>query len=635
MALLEERRRLGNLRMAYGRHGDFFEHSEMTSIYYTHDMKDFFSRPVNFGSFLFRKINSGALSPYGYTTAGRSVAAGMELLERSTNRYRKPSFGIESVTCADDHVYAIHERVLEKKPFCQLLHFKKELIAKSEFTPFWEPIKQPKVLIVAPYSGHYATLLRDTVRALLPENDVYITDWENARDVPLVAGHFNLEDYIQYLMDFAKVIGHDYHMVAVCQPAVPVLAMTALLAAHDSPYQPRSITLMGGPIDTRINPTKVNSLAKEKSNEWFKRTVIARVPHYYPGALRSVCPGFLMLQGFMSLNLDAHLGSHHRLFDHLIKGDADSADAHRSFYDEYRAVLDLPSHYFLDSVRTAFQEHLLPRGEMFWKGERVNTHAIHKTALMTVEGEKDDISGVGQTRASHDICPNIPSHKRQHHLQPGVGHYGVFNGKRWRQSTAPLVSDFIYNNDPLSDFGKKPRTRHSVQESTIKVFVPTTSPTILEKHEGSTKADKKKQMAASSTLSPKKIDQKRPRDTGRGQTHKNNDPSPAKQRHPSHQDDPSRTKESPDVLPSLPNAPANTRQKRSTQHSPVRTQKPKEVTKLASSLASVREETAHNIASKKVVTAQAKSLSKKLSQLRRSVISATASKLKPKKSNGA
>ncbi|MBA4750583.1 MAG: polyhydroxyalkanoate depolymerase [Alphaproteobacteria bacterium] len=628
MALLEERRRLGNHALGYRRSGDLFEHSEMTSIYYTHDMRDFLSRPVNFGSFLFRKINSGAFSPYGYTTAGRSVAAGVELLERSTNRYRKPSFGIEGVTCSDDHAYAIHERVLDKKAFCQLLHFKKELIAKSELTPYWEPTKQPKVLIVAPYSGHYATLLRDTVRALLPDNDVYITDWENARDVPLVAGHFNLEDYIQYLMDFSKIIGHDYHMVAVCQPAVPVLAMTALLAAHDSPYQPRSITLMGGPIDTRINPTKVNTLSKEKPNEWFKRAVIARVPHYYPGALRSVCPGFLMLQGFMSLNLDAHLGSHHRLFEHLIKGDADSADSHRSFYDEYRAVLDLPSHYFLDSVRAAFQEHLLPRGEMFWKGERVNTHAIRNTALMTVEGEKDDISGVGQTRASHDICPNIPSHKRQHHLQPGVGHYGVFNGKRWRQSTAPLVSEFIYNNDPISDFGKKPRARRQVQTAAAKVFVPTTTPIPVTDDEAPPKVTQKKE-APASRISSSKGSQKtgstrsQDKDTKR-KTSSKETRTPTKAATPI-APTASPVEPAPHETASLPkqNTPSSLTPKR-TQPSALssRTAAPTSQSQIGAS---------QEMLSKKKVAERAKNLTKKLSHLRESVLSATASKIKRRK----
>ena len=455
MTTTEDRRQRLTHPFGHKRSGDLFEHLEMTSLYYTHDLKDLASRPVNMGSHMFRKTHSGVFSPYKHTTLGRRVSAGVEIMERATNRYRKPAFEIEAITCADNHAYNIHERVIAHKPFCHLIHFQKELSAKSEFTPYHEPLKQPKLLIVAPYSGHYATLLRDTVRSMLKDNDVYITDWENARDVPLWAGKFDLDDYIQYLMDFSKMIGPDFHILGVCQPAVPVLAMTALLAAHDAPNQPLSMTLMGGPIDTRINPTKVNTMSKEKPYEWFKRAVVARVPHYYPGAMRAVCPGFLMLQGFMSLNLDSHLGSHKKLFEHLIKGDDDGADSHRRFYDEYRSVLDLPAHYFLDSVRVAFQTHALPRGEMLWKGERVNTHAIRNTALLTVEGEKDDISGVGQTKATHDICPNIPDHKRAHHLQEGVGHYGVFNGKRWRENTAPLVSKFIFENDPLSRAQKK------------------------------------------------------------------------------------------------------------------------------------------------------------------------------------
>lgn len=429
---------------------DLFQHSQMTMIYYSHDFGEFSGKPLNVASHMFRKANRGVFSPYAHTNLGRRMAAGVEILERATNRYRKPAFGIESIVCADDHVYAVQERVVAAKPFCQLIHFEKHAGQTSELSSKASPLKQSKLLIVAPYSGHYATLLRDTVRALLKHNDVYITDWENARDVPLYMGNFSLEDYIQYLMDFTKAIGPNYHILGVCQPAVPVLAMTALLAAHDSKYQPLSMTLMGGPIDTRITPTKVNTLAKEKPIEWFSHSVIARVPHYYPGAFRAVCPGFLMLQGFMSLNIDAHMSSHQRLFEHLIHGDEDHADAHRRFYDEYRAVLDLPAKYFLDSVYTAFQKHLLPRGEMIWKGERVNTHAITKTALMTVEGEKDDISGVGQTHAAHTICPNIPQDKRAHLVQQGVGHYGVFNGRRWREHTAPAVSKFIWENDPLS-----------------------------------------------------------------------------------------------------------------------------------------------------------------------------------------
>lgn len=450
MRIFSERRQTQAHPFGHRRAGDLLEHIEMTLLYYSHDFGEFSGKPLNMASHLFRKANRGAFSPYAHTSLGRRMAAGIEILERATNRYMKPSFGIETITCADDHVYRIQEKVVSQKPFCQLIHFEKHLSATSELSPKTPPLKQPKLLIVAPYSGHYATLLRDTVHSLLKHNDVYITDWENARDVPLYMGNFSLEDYIQYLMDFTKVIGPHYHVLGVCQPSVPVLAMTALLAAHESKYQPLSMTLMGGPIDTRITPTKVNSLAKEKPIEWFSNSVIARVPHYYPGAMRAVCPGFLMLQGFMSLNLDAHLSSHHKLFEHLIHGDEDHADAHRRFYDEYRSVLDLPARYFLDSVHTAFQKHLLPRGEMIWKGERVNTHAIVKTALMTVEGEKDDISGVGQTHAAHTLCPNIPDDKRKHLLQQGVGHYGVFNGRRWRESTAPAVSKFIWENDPLS-----------------------------------------------------------------------------------------------------------------------------------------------------------------------------------------
>lgn len=424
--------------------GELFQNLEMTSLYYAKDFRDFVARPLNKSSQLYRLFSQNALFPTPSSHTGRRYAARIEILERLTNRYGKPDFKIDCVETSPGCLYDIEEEVVEQKPFCRLLHFRKTNGSEGAcFTNRCVPLNQPKLLIVAPYSGHYATLLRDTVRRLLPAHDVYITDWENGRCVPLIQGVFSLDTYIDYLLDFIEILGPSTHLLAVCQPAVPVLATTALLAQRDSPLQPASMTLMGGPIDTRINPTKVNQIAKEKPLEWFRRSVIAKVPHYYPGAGRRVCPGFLMLQGFMGLNLETHLKSHKKLFSHLTQGDKDNVEAHRLFYDEYRSVLDLPARYFLDSVRVAFQTHALPKGEMTWRGETIDTSAIQKTALLTVEGARDDISGVGQTQAAQEICTNLLKKKRHHHLQEGVGHYGVFNGRRWRECIAPVIEKFI------------------------------------------------------------------------------------------------------------------------------------------------------------------------------------------------
>lgn len=443
-AAQQERRRFKH-PFGYRRSGDLFYYHEMTNLYYQRDMRDFSVLPVNMISNLARIATTSPLSPYNHTQTGRAFSASFEIAERITRRYRKPSFDINVSTSSTGRVYDIKEEVIDKKPFCRLIHFAREEIL-SEFSGSKHQKKEkafPKVLIATPYSGHYATLLRDTVSAMLKDHDVYITDWENARDVPLTEGAFTLEDYIQYLIDFVRFLGTDLHILAVCQPAVPVLAMTALMASHKDSHQPKSMTLMGGPIDTRKNPTKANKLAQEKPLEWFKRSVIARVPHYYTGAFRRVVPGFLMLSGFMSMNLERHISSQRELFNNLIVGDEDSAEAHRRFYDEYRSVLDLPADYYLDSVHLAFQTHALPKGEMTWRGELVDTKAIEKTALLTVEGERDDISGIGQTKAAHDITPNLSSDKKQHYEQKKVGHYGVFNGRRWREHIVPVITDFI------------------------------------------------------------------------------------------------------------------------------------------------------------------------------------------------
>ncbi|WP_248304563.1 polyhydroxyalkanoate depolymerase [Breoghania sp. L-A4] len=373
-------------------------------------------------------------NPLSYTPMGRSIAAACELFERTTRRYGKPEFGLDTTLVGGVRV-PVREQVVWKRPFCNLIHFERQ-IAHAEN-------RDPKLLIVAPMSGHYATLLRGTVEAMLPDHDVYITDWIDARLVPVKDGRFDLDDYIDYIIEMLHTLGADTHVMAVCQPSVPVLAAVALMEEDGDPYAPDTMTLMGGPIDTRKNPTAVNELAEKNSIEWFRNNVIMNVPLPHPGVMRPVYPGFLQLSGFMSMNLDRHMVAHREFFSHLIKGDGDSAEKHRDFYDEYLAVMDLTAEFYLQTVEAVFIEHALPKGELKHRGRTVNTAAIRETALLTIEGENDDISGVGQTRAAHTISPNIPDDKREHYEQPGVGHYGVFNGSRYRSEIAPRIRDFI------------------------------------------------------------------------------------------------------------------------------------------------------------------------------------------------
>jgi poly(3-hydroxybutyrate) depolymerase len=305
---------------------------------------------------------------------------------------------------------------------------------------------QPKVLLVAPMSGHFATLLRGTVEAFLPNHEVYITDWTDARMVPVSAGAFDLDTYIDYVIAMLHALGGDVHVVGVCQPSVPVLAAVSLMEADKDPNVPNSMMLMGGPIDTRRNPTGVNKLAQERGLAWFRNNVITRVPFPNPGFMRDVYPGFLQLHGFVSMNLDRHLDAHYNLFQHLVKGDGDSAQKHREFYDEYLAVMDLTAEFYLQTVDTVFIKHALPKGEMTHRGRAIDPSQITRVALMTIEGENDDISGLGQTEAAHDLCVNIPAEKKVRYMQPNVGHYGVFNGSRFRAEIAPRMSDFMLSN---------------------------------------------------------------------------------------------------------------------------------------------------------------------------------------------
>jgi poly(3-hydroxybutyrate) depolymerase len=387
------------------------------------------------------------LNPVSQTPFGRAVAGGLEVFERTTRRYGKPEFGLDSTELASGPV-SVTEKVVWSKPFCRLLHFQRDLPKGHG--------EDPKILIVAPMSGHYATLLRGTVQALLPKAEVYITDWIDARMVPLSKGRFDLNDYIDYVIEMLHALGPDTHIMAVCQPSVPVLAAVALMEARGDKLAPSTMTLMGGPIDTRKSPTGVNELAQEKPLEWFRDNVIMQVPWPHPGFMRDVYPGFLQLSGFMSMNLDKHMIAHKDFFWHMVENDGDSAEKHREFYDEYLAVMDLTAEFYLQTVDTVFIRHSLPKGEMMHRGDPVDTRAIRNVALLTIEGEKDDISGIGQTKAAHTISPNIPDEMRQHYMQPKVGHYGVFNGSRYRAEIVPRILDFI---DAHSQAGRARRNR--------------------------------------------------------------------------------------------------------------------------------------------------------------------------------
>jgi len=378
-------------------------------------------------------------NPLAHTTYGKSVAAAMELFERSTRRYRRPEWNIHHTTVEAKRV-AVHPTVVWERPFCRLLHFERAF-AHVPRRP------QPKLLIVAPMSGHYATLLRGTVETFLPNHDVYLTEWINARMVPVTEGAFDLDDYIDYVISMLHLLGGDAHVIAVCQPSVPVMAAVALMEADNDPCVPHSMVLMGGPIDTRINPNSVNELAESRGLDWFRRHVITKVPFPHPGCMRDVYPGFLQLHGFMSMNLDRHLKAHRNLYLHLVKGDGDSAKKHREFYDEYLAVMDLAAEFYLQTIDTVFIRHLLPKGEMTHRGRKVDPAAIHRVALMTVEGEHDDISAIGQTEAAHVLCSNIPAEMKADYVQPGVGHYGVFHGSRFTSEIAPRVADFVLSHN--------------------------------------------------------------------------------------------------------------------------------------------------------------------------------------------
>jgi poly(3-hydroxybutyrate) depolymerase len=373
----------------------------------------------------------GSLRP----TVVSNLTAAYELIARAGLTHERPLYGIDSIPINGREV-RVTERSVDVTPFGTLLHFRKDVV-----------LAQPRVLLVAPLSGHFATLLRATVRTMLPEHDVYITDWHNARDIALEHGRFGFDDYIAHLIRFLEVIGPGAHMVAVCQPCVAALVAATIMAQRDNPAQPRSMTLMAGPIDTRVNPTRVNELAKSKSIDWFERHLIARVPYRYGGADRLVYPGFVQLAAFMSMNIDRHLKAHRELYENLANGETAKAAQTKAFYDEYFAVLDLTAEFYLETVRLVFQEHALPLGALTYQNQKVEPRAIRRTTLFTVEGERDDICAVGQTLAAHDMCSSLRPYRKRHHMQAGVGHYGVFSGKSWQNQIYPMVKNIILQSD--------------------------------------------------------------------------------------------------------------------------------------------------------------------------------------------
>ncbi len=400
------------------------------------------------------KLYSHPLSPFAHAPMAHRVSAGLSLVHRLSKDYEKPEFGITSVRI-DDVDVAVQEQAPVVKPFCRLLRFKRFTDNSAMLARMKD---QPTVLIVAPLSGHHASLLRDTVRSLLVDHKVYITDWTDARMVPVEAGPFHLADYVRYVQEFIRHIGPNVNVISVCQPTVPVLAAVSLMASNGEPTPP-TLTMMGGPIDARRSPTAVNNLATNKSYEWFENNVIYRVPLNYPGEGRRVYPGFLQHSGFVAMNPDRHLVSHYDYFLDLVRGDDGSAESHRAFYDEYNAVLDMPAEYYLDTIKTVFQDFALVKGTWEIDGQLVRPQDITTSALLTIEGELDDISGAGQTRVAHELCSGVPESRSLHYDVEGAGHYGIFSGRRWREKVCPVVRDFIATHQHTTPAARKTAAR--------------------------------------------------------------------------------------------------------------------------------------------------------------------------------
>ena len=410
-------------------------------LYQLHELQRAWLSPLAAFADLGSKLYSSPYSALAYSPLAPRIAARYELLYRLGKDYEKPAWGLDTTT-VDGATVRVTEEVELNLPFCRLVHFARAT------APGRAP--DPKVLIVAPLSGHHATLLRDTVRAMLPEHDVFVTDWIDARMVPETAGPFSLNDYVRYVQRFIRHLGPNLHVMAVCQPTVPVLAAVSLMAATgEDAALPRSMTLMGGPIDPRRSPTQVNNLASTKPYSWFESRLIHRVPPRFAGANRKVYPGFLQHTGFVAMNSDRHVKSHYDFYKHLVKGDDESAEAHRRFYDEYNAVLDMPAEFYLDTIRVVFQQYQLPLGAWEIDGVKVDPAAIKTVALFTIEGELDDISGLGQTHAAQDLCSSIPADKRRDYTAPKCGHYGIFSGRRWRNTIRPQLAQFIREHDKV------------------------------------------------------------------------------------------------------------------------------------------------------------------------------------------
>jgi poly(3-hydroxybutyrate) depolymerase len=406
-------------------------------LYALHELHRTMTAPLVAWADASQTLFTNPYSLFAYHPLSRTIAASHEVLARLMRSYEKPAWGVDHVAVKGENV-PVHVEPVLRKPFCVLQHFRKVIDNPG-----------PKVLIFAPLSGHHPTLLRDTVKSALQDFDVYITDWIDARMVPLADGPFHLDDYVGYCVEFIRALSDESrgfagaHVISVCQPTVPVLAAVSLLAQAKDPAQPKTMVMMGGPIDPRRNPTVVNEFAMGRSHAWFQDQVIHRVPHNYPGFMRRVYPGFLQHLGFVAMNADRHIDAHRKFFNHLIVGDGDSASAHRRFYDEYNAVMDMPAEYYLDTIKVVFQEFALPKGRMSVRGELVRPEAIRSCALFTVEGELDDISGNGQTEAAHVLCRSIPAEKRKHLLAKGVGHYGIFSGRKFREHIYPQIRDFM------------------------------------------------------------------------------------------------------------------------------------------------------------------------------------------------
>lgn len=412
-------------------------------LYHWYEMGHAALRPARAVAEQLRSLVENPLNPLSHTAVGRHAAAAFEVFERSTRRYEKQSFALATTRIGRRHV-KVEEEVVWNRPFCRLVHFRRDM-------PAAQRAADPRVLLIAPMSGHFATLLRGTVEALLPSHEVYITDWQDAREVPLAAGRFGLDEYVDYVREMLTALRGDVHVFAVCQSAVPALAAVSLMEEDGDPAAPLSLIMAGGPIDTRISPTTVNDVAVERGTEWFANHVITSVPWPNEGAGREVYPGFLQLSGFMSMNLDRHATAHKDLFRHLVTGDGDSAEKHRAFYDEYLAVMDMTAEFYLDTIDSVFVRHALPTGEMTIRGRRVDPGRIRRAALMTIEGEKDDITGLGQCRAAHDLCRSLPAEKKYHVECAGVGHYGIFNGSRYRTEIAPRIAQFVRLFDPRAE----------------------------------------------------------------------------------------------------------------------------------------------------------------------------------------